>query len=41
MPIVHPRALDDLVILFFADFPAAFVRFVDNKCLDSPDFAAV
>ena len=34
MPIVHPRAFDDLVIFFLAHFPPTVVRLVDDKRLD-------
>ncbi len=34
MPVVHPGALDDAVILFLTNFPPAVVRLVDDELLD-------
>lgn len=31
MPIVHPAALDDLVVLLFPHFPTLVIRIVDHE----------
>ena len=31
MPVVHPGALDDAVILLLADFPPTVIGFVDDE----------
>ena len=34
MPVVHPGALDDAVVLFLTHFPTAVIGFVDDEFPD-------